>query len=452
MQNNINYEDELDEELTIDLKKIALTFVQRKELVLKVFVSIVILFVVLTFILPKKYTVTTDLYINKANNTNLVEVNPFIIENMNAASGGLSSLISGGGASGLTDEIELIKSQLVLDDVIRDNDLKVPDKKFGIFKNKRAGEYISAAGFIGKGKNPVIENKKGTNIITITYKSKKPQVAYDIVKSITKNYIDLHKEIHSDRAKSDIDVLQEEYVKEKAKLERKISERKGLSDRMSASASQVSLLSAFSKSARSAVSSLNAQVAQGQKSEMEISETAKKVEMLASKLEWLKLVDKYSDTTKVMVIKEPILPLANENSSPKLIINLLLGIVFGFIASIIAIVYAENTDKKLSYSMLGDNILYDKSDLPLFLLTNKNKKITAVFFDSIPTVVESQLREFSNIQITKAEISNNFIDKINYTESVILFPSVAKTDAKLYKNTIGMIKELDKTIIKEVLV
>lgn len=53
MQNNVNYEDEFDEELTIDLKKIALIFVQRKELVIKVFISIVILFVILYFIMPK---------------------------------------------------------------------------------------------------------------------------------------------------------------------------------------------------------------------------------------------------------------------------------------------------------------------------------------------------------------------------------------------------------------
>ena len=50
-QQNLNYycpQDELDEELTIDLKKIALAIWSRKELIIKVFVSVLAFFILLT--------------------------------------------------------------------------------------------------------------------------------------------------------------------------------------------------------------------------------------------------------------------------------------------------------------------------------------------------------------------------------------------------------------------
>ena len=51
-QQKLNYycpADELDEELTIDLKKIALAVWSRKELIIKVFVSVLAFFILMTF-------------------------------------------------------------------------------------------------------------------------------------------------------------------------------------------------------------------------------------------------------------------------------------------------------------------------------------------------------------------------------------------------------------------
>ena len=56
-QQNLNYycpQDELDEELTIDLKKIFFAVWSRKELIIKTFAGVFIFFVLLTFITPKK--------------------------------------------------------------------------------------------------------------------------------------------------------------------------------------------------------------------------------------------------------------------------------------------------------------------------------------------------------------------------------------------------------------
>ena len=167
MQQNMYYmqPDELDEELNIDFKKIFMIFWSRKTLILKVFCSVLAFFILLTFIMPKKYKVDADLYINKSNNTNLVDINPYAIEELGAG-GGMAALMSGA-SGGLSNELEIMQSPLVIDKVIRENNLVVK-KKWGIIPNKKEGEYISTAAFLKK--NISIENKKGTNVVTIEYK------------------------------------------------------------------------------------------------------------------------------------------------------------------------------------------------------------------------------------------------------------------------------------------
>ena len=118
-------------------------------------------------------------------------------------------------------------------------------------------------------------------------------------------------------------------------------------------------LSSISKSAQKAMSGIQGQYVSGVKSEMRLREDAEKVAALSSKLEWAKLVDQMSESSKVIVLKEPRQLQEYEQASPKLFTNILLGIVFGVIASLIAVIFAENTDKKLTYSMLGENIIYN---------------------------------------------------------------------------------------------
>ena len=70
-QDNIlfyNSVDEQDEELNINLEKFWKAIWNRKKVLIKIFCLTLTFFVVLTFVLPKKYLVTADLYINKANN------------------------------------------------------------------------------------------------------------------------------------------------------------------------------------------------------------------------------------------------------------------------------------------------------------------------------------------------------------------------------------------------
>lgn len=450
---NSNYNQELDEELTIDLKKIFFALWSRKFLISKVFLSVLLFFILLTFISPKKYTVTTDLYINKANNTNMMEINPYAIEELGAAGGGMAALMSGGG--GLTNELELIQSPLVIDKVIKENNL-VYKKKWGIIPNKKEGEFISTAAFLGKGKNISFENKKGTNVITIEYKSKNPELAYNIVNSIINNYIELHKQLNSEKSKSDKKVIEAEYNKAKKALNTKLNSSSGLPEQALATSGNMSAMSAFSKSAQQAMANLKGQVIQGQKSRAAVTEEAEKVAALSSKLEWAKMVDEMSDTSKVLVLKEPQKLRDFEYASPKLLINILLGIVFGAIASLFAVIFAESTDKKLTYSMLGDNIIYnledDFSDLKLLLLANADKHISVVTFEDLPKSILSKFENVRNINFVKADISNEFVNSLAASNRVIIVVSMGKTNSKFYKQIKSMLGEMNKNIISEAII
>ena len=442
---NCNYTQELDEELTIDLKKIFFALWSRKFLISKIFFVILLCFVILTFISPKKYKVESDLYINKTNNTNMMEINPYAIEELGGTGGGMAALMSGGGGA-LTN---------VIDKVIRENNL-VYKKKWGIIPNKKEGEYISTAAFLGKGKNISFENKKGTNVITIEYKSKDPELAYNVVNSIINNYVELHKQLNSEKSKSDKKVIEAEYNKAKSALNTKLNSAGGLPEQALATSGNMSAMSAFSKSAQQAMANLKGQVIQGQKSRAEVTEEAEKVAALSSKLEWAKMVDDMSDSSKVLVLKEPQKLKDFEYSSPKLLINILLGIVFGFIASLFAVIFAENTDKNLTYSMLGDNIIYnleeDFSDLKVLLLPNADKRISIVTFEDIPNNILSKFENIRNINFIKADISNEFVNSIKNSDKVILVESVGKTNTKFYKQIKSMLGEMNKNIISEAII
>ena len=437
MQQNISYniQDSLDEELTIDLKKIFYAIWSRKVLLFKVFSCILIFFIILTFILPKKYSVDSDLYINNAQSTNLAELNPYMIENIGSGGGGVAAAIMGGSNSGLTNELELMQSPLVINNVIKENDLRF-GKIFGIIPTKRTGEFLTAKAFLKK--NISIENKKGTNVITIAYKSKKPEIAYGVVNSIIENYIKLHKELHSEKSKADKTLLEQEYKQAKANLDNKVNQMRGLPS-SAVTAGSLSAMSAFSKSAENALSTLKGQVIQGQKSQIEVSEEAQKVASLSSKLEWAKLVDEMSDSSKVLVLNEPKLPRNFENSSPKLFTNILLGIVFGVIGALAALIHVEITDKKLSYSMLGEEVIYKAQknidEIKILMLINHNKFISLINFENIPERIKQEIAQYKNIKIIEPEVSSTFISAINSSDAIILFSQIGQTDSKVYKQT-----------------
>lgn len=452
-QQNLNYycpSDELDEELTIDLKKILLAIWSRKFVVIKVFACVLAFFILMTFIGTKKYKVDADLYINKSNNTNMAEINPYVISELGAA-GGMAALMAGGGT--LVNELEIIKSPLVIDKVIQENDLKFK-KVFGIFPTKKTGQFLTTAAFLKKGIS--IEAKKGTNVVTITYKTKEPELGYNVVNSIITNYIALQKELNAEKSKSDKRIIEESYNQAKADLKKTVDNVSGIPEQAMNSTAGISAMSAFSSSAQRAMGQLRGEIIEGHKSKIAVTEEAAKVAELSKRLEWAKLVEHMSDSSKVVVLKAPRLLKDYEQASPKLFTNIILGIVFGIIFSLIAVIYKEMTDKKLAYSMLNEDIIYNLEreflNLKRTLLANQNKTISLVVFEQIPLEFMDRFKEFKNLNMVQGDISNDFVEAITNSSDIITFATINKTDAELYKQVKQMLKEMNKNVLKEVLV
>ena len=438
---------EFDEELTINLKNIFLTLWNRKFYIAKIFTFTLLFFILLAFILPKKWTVTADLYINKANSTNFLEINPYAIED----AGSMGSLL--GAADPLANEIELMQSPLVMDKVIKENDLRFK-KLYGIIPTKKTGEYLTTEKFIKKG--PGIESKKGTKVLHISYTSKDKDLAYSVVVSIIKNYIALHKQINNIKSKSDKALLEAEYNKAKADLDNQVKTAGGLPTQSLTGTGNLTAMSTFSRSAQNVISNIKGQYIAGEKSRIGITESSARVSQLASKLEWAKLVDEMSDSSKVFVISKPTKLRDWEYSSPKLFTNILLGIVFGVIFSLIGVVYKELTDKKLSYSMLGNDVIYDLDKefnrLCAELISNSDKKTALVYFDNLLTDdVKEKLKNFVNLVSVKAEISSSFKTLVKNAENIVLLEKINNTSREDYKLIKHILENMNKNIIYEIL-
>jgi len=444
-----NSMDELDEELNINLEKIWKTIWCRRELLIKVFCSVLAFFVLLTFITPKKYKVTADLYINKANDSNIREINPYVLDEITGPN------ISMGMDKTINNEIELMKSELVLDKVIRDNNL-VYKKKYGILPNKKEGEYITAEAFYRKGKVLKIANTKNTNVITIQYKASKPDLAYGVVSSLITNYIELHKELNTEKSKSDKELLESEYKKIKADLENKLNQASGLPIQTMTGIGNLSAMSAFSQSASQAMSNLRNQYLAGEKSQIAISEEKQKLNQLATKLEWAKMVEQMSDASKVLILKEPKQLQPYENSSPKLIINIILGLIFGGLASLISLMFVELKSKKLTYTMLTNNIIFDGFD-KFNKIADKcycfnPKRVLILSFVQLPINIANELQSIPNVVISYYNGTRDNIDKISMADKIILISKINVTDTDSYRSVRDIINNLKKDIISDILI
>lgn len=447
MEEQINQKSiDLGDDFNIDIKKIFLMFWSRKILMIKIVVTTLLFFIAITFVIKKMWIVDADLYVNKSNNTNFSEVNPFAIEEL-----GLGIIQS---KDPLADEIELIKSPLVIQKVIEENNLRYK-KLFGIIPTKKSGEYLSVASFV-KSKKLGIETKAGTSILKISYKNKNKELAYNVVNSIIKNYIELHKEINSEKSKSDKKIIETEYQKAKTDLRKKVSVAGGLPNASLTGTGQLAAMSAFSRSAQNAIANIKDQYLAGEKSRVEIGEEEAKVTQLASKLEWAKMVEEMSDSSKVLVIKEPTIPRDWEYDSPNLLINTIVGIIMGMIFAFWAVIISEIRDKKLTYMNLGENIIYDLEkefkQFCAYLITNKNKKILFAFCENIPAGLIEKFKTFTNISIIQAGISDTFVSSIQNADEVVVFAQLDKTPSEDYKIIKNMIKENNKQIMYEVLI
>ena len=434
--------NEADEEININVFKILKAILSRKELLIKTFLCVLLIFIILTFILPKKYVVSADLYINKSNNSNLIEVNPYVL---NEVSG---SLLSMGKDKSLYNEIELIKSELVLDKVIKENNIRYK-------KGRKKGELLTAGDFYNRGKQLKLKNITNTNILSVQYSAKKPEFAYNVVNSLINNYVDLHKELNTEKSKYDIELLQAEYDKVKAELEEKLKATKGIPAQSMSGIGGLSTMSAYSKAAAKAMSAVQGQFIAGERSQIEVTEESQKLAKLAEKLEWANMVDQLSDSSKVIIINAPMKLRPFEQRFPRLKIQIILGIVFGIISSIIALIYLELKDSKLAYTMLTENIIFDGikniDKLKAEIISQSPKKILMISLTEIPQEL-NELKSFSNLELIYADLTEGFVKKIAEADKIMLVSKVQSTNADAYKQIRDVIKNQNKNILYDVLV
>ena len=71
------------------------------------------------------------------------------------------------------------------------------------------------------------------------------------------------------------------------------------------------------------------------------------------------------------------------------------------IISLITVIFKEKSDKKLTYFMLGDNVIYDAEkdllNLKRIPLTNKVNNISIIAFNKIPDSVINEPPKYRNI-------------------------------------------------------
>ena len=214
-------------------------------------------------------------------------------------------------------------------------------------------------------------------------------------------------------------------------------------------------LKSHNKAIGGAMSSVQGQVIEGQKSQISVDQEVEKLKLVKSKLEWTNLVEKMSkDTSNVIVLKQPEIKKSFEQSSPKLLINLLLGILFGFFASVIVVIFAEQTDKTLTYSDLGDRIIYNIADniddLKILLLANSKETMLIVDFDGFQSELLKRLEGFSNFKIIKSDITPKTIEEIANAKKLVFAAKIGETPKKIYKQIKTVCDETNGFICTEV--
>ena len=85
-------------------------------------------------------------------------------------------------------------------------------------------------------------------------------------------------------------------------------------------------------------------------------------------------------------------------------------------------------------------------------LENKEQNISCIIFNNPEQQIINLFSKFKNLDLIKADISEELVDSVAKADATILFAKVGKTDATLYKNIKEIIKKKNKPILEEVLV
>lgn len=468
--------DENYESQSIDLNKIWRMINYRKYYSLFVYVILILLAVGITFLMPKKYTSEARILFNRASSTNLADINPFILDKaISSTSKSISSILSGG-SDDIFHQLEIIKSPLVMDEVIKENKLV-----YGA--GPKEGELISTDSFLRK-EGLSIKDKKDTNVIKISYESINPQKANDIVMSIINNYQSTLENINGQKAKKDKEFLATEIKKTEIELEKIQEQLKNFKKKHRIIDPDVDIqimfgsrgnINPYKKSIAAKISAYPEILSKYKKLELKQELNINKYKLLKEKYEWAFLVESMSkNATNISILKYPKVKRPFENSSPNVKNNLITAFILAIILSSVLVVTLEIKDPKLSYLLLNtDDIIwmdknFDEKNLSNLFLSIR-KKIDSLKPKKISIIglnLDSQCNEKCNNAFNSFLKDSYTYELYNYDSSeditklyeisdnsmaVILVGKIGQTDKTIYNSLEEMLTEDDKLLFKVVI-
>lgn len=464
MPDNRFSNDNNNEDLTIDFGQLLYIIWHHKYTILACYIVIISLTIIITLFLPKKYEASAKLLINKSSSTNLSEINPFVLTEISKGGALTSSLLGGISSSGLDDDIQIIKSPLVLEKVIKENNLKY-------LTGPKEGQYLDVDDFLNKSID--IENKKGTNILNISYKSSDPKVAYQIVKSIINNYKSFTEELNVSKASKDRAFLEDYYNKSKQNFNKKTDEIKAFKlqkeENLQNKAPEPTniyeaLLSRYDKRLSSEYKKYPESIVENKKIELEVEQETEKLNKLRERFEWSILVEQMArNANKVVVLHPPKLLKDYENTEPNLIINIIISLVASFTVASLTVFSMEKLNKKITFIDLHDKaeVIKGSSEIDfsnLDIIANKEdlKEINIVSLaeNQYYEMFKEQFQKYFNSDLLKInQATTEFNDlkdhilNIKSSETIIFVLQIEHTQRKEYGYLLKLAQNLNKNVL-----
>ncbi|MEW5819700.1 MAG: Wzz/FepE/Etk N-terminal domain-containing protein [Cyanobacteriota bacterium] len=444
--------------VSINWNKISLILWHRKYWIIACYALIIALAVYFTISQPRVYVSNSQILINKSNSTNLADINPFVVSGASLEGGTIINL----GNESLDSEIEILKSPVVLDAVIREMDLKYNS-------GNKKGQFISADHFPTS--SLLIKNIPRTNIIDISYVSNSPETSYNMVNSIINNYQIAYEKINYHKATKDREFLEETYKKTKENIDKKITDLRSVKDSkglnpllgMERSDLNIELISRHDKRMQEILKNTPGFSLDSKQWRIDFEQELDKLKMLKEKYEWSRMVEKMSkNVSNVFVLKKPRKLEKHEYVPLKWLTNIVIALMLSFFLSCGVVYSIEKTSKVISYANLNNNYILMTPDNIDYsqLITHVNlQNITKL---SIISLINTNLTEKFikgigqtedlNILINSTTVNdslNTHINNIKNSEYLIFLIEIGKTDKKLLNNLRNICSELNKTILLE---
>lgn len=319
----------MDAESIIDFQKFVEIVLKNKKRIALSFLFFVFLSMALLFLLPKKYISEAKLLLKKSAETNLSDINPYIQSEKYDHEGFMKE------RNFPFEEIELLKSPLVINSVVRENNIKYT-------KGRAKGRYVSAKDFVRK--NFSVSKIKNTDIIYISYKSKDPKLSYSVVKSVIDNYKKLKLSLNYEKSARDTEFLKLAVKKAERRLDfvtQKLKSQKAFPHGVenTNSAAELSIMGMYDKRFREKSKKISQSQTEWKKLEIESQQAAEELNALKNRLGLsMQVTDMSKETLDIIIIQPPEI-MENYDYAEPAALPLIIFCLLGWIASCVVILF-----------------------------------------------------------------------------------------------------------------